>query len=73
VSREFQRKGLGKIILFKLAEAARENGISGLIAYTSPNNQGMIRLFKALPFKTRTSYDSGVVSLTCRFSEPKHE
>jgi acyl-CoA hydrolase/GNAT superfamily N-acetyltransferase len=73
VSREFQRKGLGKIILFKLAEAARENGISGLLAYTSPNNQGMIRLFKALPFKTRTSYDSGVVSITCRFSEPKHE
>jgi acyl-CoA hydrolase len=73
VSKEFQRKGLGKILLFKLTEAAREHGISGLIAYTSPNNHGMIRLFKALPFKTRSSYDGGVISLTCRFDEPKHD
>ena len=71
LSRDFQRKGLGKIILLKLAEAARENGILGLIAYTSPNNQSMIRLFKALPYQTRTSYDSGLVELTCRFDEPK--
>ncbi len=73
VSKEFQRKGLGKILLFKLTEAAREHGISGLVAYTSPNNHGMIRLFKTLPFKTRSSYDGGVISLTCRFDEPKHD
>ncbi len=45
VSREYQGKRLGRILIRKLAEAARENGISGLMAYTSPQNQGMIRLF----------------------------
>ena len=30
ISREFQHKGLGKTLLRKLAEAAHENGISGL-------------------------------------------
>ncbi|MEW5908497.1 MAG: GNAT family N-acetyltransferase [Thermodesulfobacteriota bacterium] len=70
VSREFQGKGLGKILLFKLAEAARDNGISGLVAYTSPTNQGMIRLFKSLPYKTRTYYDGDTLLLSCRFDEP---
>jgi len=42
VSKEWQGKGLGKIMMNKLSEAARENGISGLMAYTLPRNQGMI-------------------------------
>jgi ribosomal protein S18 acetylase RimI-like enzyme len=70
ISREFQGKGLGKILLLKLAEAALENGISGLVAYTSPNNQGMVRLFKSLPYRTRTSYDGDTLLLSCRFDEP---
>ncbi|MBE0558111.1 MAG: isomerizing glutamine--fructose-6-phosphate transaminase, partial [Proteobacteria bacterium] len=34
VTREFQGKGLGRILIKKLSEAARENGIAGLFAYT---------------------------------------
>lgn len=71
VSKEFQGKGLGKILILKLAEAARDNGISGLEAYTSPSNQGMIKLFKTLPYKIRTSYDGNALTLTCRFDEPR--
>jgi acyl-CoA hydrolase/GNAT superfamily N-acetyltransferase len=71
VSKEWQGKGLGKIIMKKLSEAARENGISGLMAYTLPRNQGMIKLFKSLPYKTRTVYDGEVVELTCMFDELK--
>jgi acyl-CoA hydrolase/GNAT superfamily N-acetyltransferase len=71
VSKEWQGKGLGKIIMKKLSEAARENGISGLMAYTLPRNQGMIRLFKSLPYKTKTVYDGEVVELTCMFDELK--
>jgi acyl-CoA hydrolase/GNAT superfamily N-acetyltransferase len=71
VSKEWQGKGLGKIIMKKLSEAARENGISGLMAYTLPRNQGMIQLFKSLPYKTRTVYDGEVVELTCMFDELK--
>ncbi len=70
VSREFQGKKIGKILMKKLAEAARENGIAGLMAYTSPQNQGMIRLFKTLPYKVRTSFDEDMVVLSCRFDEP---
>jgi len=69
VSKEWQGKGLGKIIMKKLSEAARENGISGLIAYTLPRNQGMIKLFKSLPYKTKTVYDGEVVELKCNFDE----
>ena len=57
VSKEWQGRRLGKIILRKLSEAARENGISGLVAYTLPRNQGMLKLFKGLPYKTTTEYD----------------
>jgi acyl-CoA hydrolase/GNAT superfamily N-acetyltransferase len=71
VSKEWQGKGLGKIIMKKLSEAARENGISGLMAYTLPRNQGMLKLFKSLPYKTKTLYDGEVVELTCMFDELK--
>ena len=70
VSKEWQGRGLGKIIMRKLFEAARENGISGLVAYTLPRNQGMIKLFKGLPHKTTTEYDGEVVVLTCMFDSP---
>ena len=70
VSREYQGKGMGKILLAKLAQAARENGISGLVAYTSPQNQGMIRLFKTLPYKVRNTFDGDMLQLSCRFDEP---
>jgi RimJ/RimL family protein N-acetyltransferase len=69
VNRNYQNKGLSRRIIRKLAESARENGISGLIAYTSPNNRAMIRLFKTLPYKVKTFYDGEGVQLSCRFDE----
>ncbi|MEE4265047.1 MAG: GNAT family N-acetyltransferase [Desulfobacteraceae bacterium] len=70
LSKEFQKKGLGKILLKKLASAAMENDIAGLVAYTSPNNQGMIKLFNQLPYKVSTFYDGDMLTLTCKFDEP---
>jgi len=69
VSRDFQGKGLGKMLMHKLCAAARENGIAGLVAYTAPRNQGMIRLFGTLPYKVETFYDGEVLRLSCRFDE----
>jgi acyl-CoA hydrolase/GNAT superfamily N-acetyltransferase len=69
VSKDWQGRGLGKILMRKLSEAARENGIAGLVAYTLPGNQGMIRLFKSLPYKVRTFYDGDIIELNCRFDE----
>jgi len=69
VSKDWQGKGLGKILMRKLCETARENGISGLTAYTMPGNQGMIKLFKSLPYRVSTVYDGEVIELTCMFNE----
>ncbi len=71
VIKEYQGKRLGKILLKKLSEAARENGIMGLFAYTSPGNQGMIRLFQTLPYKIRTTFEDDMIMLSCRFDEPQ--
>ena len=70
VSREYQGKKIGKILLLKLAQAALENGISGLFAITSPSNQGMIRLFKTLPYKIKSVFEDNMVVVSCRFDEP---
>lgn len=69
INKEFQGKGLGKILTKKLSEAARENGISGLIAYTSHQNKGMISLFNSLPYKVSTSFEGDILTLSCRFDE----
>jgi len=69
VDKEFQGKGLGKIVINKLAEAARENGIAGFFAYTSTGNKGMIRLFKSLPYKVKTKFEEDMILLSCRFDE----
>jgi acyl-CoA hydrolase/RimJ/RimL family protein N-acetyltransferase len=69
VNRDYQGKGLGRIFLAKLAEAARENGIAGLVAYTYPTNKAMINLFKTLPYKVKTSFDGETIALRCKFDE----
>jgi acyl-CoA hydrolase/GNAT superfamily N-acetyltransferase len=71
VSQSFKRKGLGRILMRKLCQAARENDILGLFAYTSPDNRGMIKLFNTLPFKTTKTFEDDMVLLSCRFNEPK--
>ena len=71
VSRKYQEKGMGKILMRKLSEAARENGIAGLIAYTSPENQAMIRLFNGLSYQIKTFFDGDVLTLSCKFDELK--
>jgi acyl-CoA hydrolase/RimJ/RimL family protein N-acetyltransferase len=73
VARDFQGKGMGKIFLRKLAAAAHEHGISGLVAYTAPHNKFMIDLFKTLPYKVKTSFEDDVLRLSCRFDELKDE
>jgi RimJ/RimL family protein N-acetyltransferase len=71
VNNKYQNMGLGRRILRKLADTARENGISGLVAYTAPHNKAMINLFKTLPYKVTTAYDGEGVSLKCRFDDLK--
>jgi len=69
VARDFQGQGLGRIFLRKLAAAAFEHGISGLVAYTAPGNRSMIELFKSLPYRVKTSVEDEVLRLSCMFDE----
>ena len=70
VLKDWQGLGLSSLIIRKLADAARENGISGLTAYIQPNNQRMIKLFQSLPYKVNASFDEDMLSLSCKFDEP---
>ena len=70
ISKSYQKKGLGKILLNKLAFAARENGIAGLMAFTSPQNRGMINLFKTLPYEVDSFFDGELLKLSCKLDQP---
>ncbi|MCP4670724.1 MAG: GNAT family N-acetyltransferase, partial [Desulfobacula sp.] len=71
VSREYQGMGIAKILQKKLARAALDNGIKGLLAYTSPENTGMKRLFHHLPYKITKAREDEMIILSCLFSEPE--
>ncbi|MBL0712985.1 MAG: GNAT family N-acetyltransferase [Desulfosarcina sp.] len=71
VIKAYQGKGLGRLFIHKLARAARENGIIGLMAYTSPKNRAMIRLFKTLPYQIESFFDIDMLTLSCRFDKLK--
>ena len=71
ISKDFQGKGIGKILIRKLSAAARENGIAGFMAYTSHKNEVMIKLFNSLPFKIKTFFDGEMLMLSCRLDERK--
>lgn len=70
VIKEWQRQGISTAILKILTKAARENGISGMTAYTQPQNQGMIKLFHKLPYRIKTAFEGEMLLLSCRFDEP---
>ncbi len=70
VSESHQGMGLAKVLQRKLAQAAKANGIKGLIAYTSPANTGMIKLFHDLDYQVHKEYEEDMLILYCHFSKP---
>ncbi|MCD4677274.1 MAG: GNAT family N-acetyltransferase [Desulfobacula sp.] len=73
VSREYQGMGIAQTLQRKLARAATDNGIKGLVAYTSPENKGMIKLFYKLPYIIKSEKEDDMIILNCLFSKPKKE
>ncbi len=71
VSKEYQGMGIAGVLQRKLAEAARDNGVKGIVAYTSPENKGMIKLFHKLPYLITSKKEDDMIILNCLFSEPK--
>jgi acyl-CoA hydrolase/GNAT superfamily N-acetyltransferase len=73
VSREYQGMGIAQILQRKLTRAAIDNKIKGLVAYTSPENKGMIKLFQKLPYDVTSEKEDDMIILNCLFSNPKKE
>jgi acetyltransferase len=46
----WQRRGLGRIMMQRLIEVARERGLKTMIGYIVANNQGMLALCMRLGF-----------------------
>ncbi|MEW6076502.1 MAG: GNAT family N-acetyltransferase [Thermodesulfobacteriota bacterium] len=67
VNRQWRGKKIAATLLKKLAQAAQEKGIAGLVAYTEPTNTAMKKLFATLPFSVKTRRDGDMLVLTCRF------
>lgn len=73
VSREYQGMGIAQILQNKLLRAALDNNIKGLVAYTSPENKGMKKLFQKLPYEIKIEKDEDMIILSCLFSDPQLE
>ncbi len=71
VSKEWQGRGIAGVLLEKITEAARENGMTSLVAYTLSTNEGMIKLFNKLPYKVETKIGEGALILRCNFEAEK--
>jgi len=69
VLKPWQRKGIGTVLLQKLALAAERQGVSAFMVYTRPQNLGMIRLFQKMPHPVTTTYEEDLLLLSCRLDE----
>lgn len=70
VASDWQGKGIGVSLLRKLVAAARENGLAGLVAYTSTRNRAMLETMKKLPYQIRTTIEDDLLVLSARFDDP---
>jgi len=57
----FQHRGLGTVLLERLADAAWEVGIERFEAETLPVNHGMVNVFRSLGFPTTCRFEDGNV------------
>lgn len=69
VEKQWQGKGLSSIVIRKLAEAAKSNGIKGLTAYTSKENTRMVKLFKTLNYEVKTKSQGDMIYLEAAFND----
>ncbi len=67
VANTWQGMGLSSLVIKKLAEAAKVNGIKGLVAYTSTANKRMVKLFNSLDYEVKTVTEGDMINLECLF------
>ena len=67
VQKDWQGRGLSSIVIKKLAEEARESGIIGFSAYTSKDNERMIKLFHSLDYEVKIKHEGEMIYLEAFF------
>lgn len=73
VADSYQHQGLGRILVQRLAAAARDRGVAKFVAETLADNQAMIRLLPAAGFEVKLCRSDGVVTLTCAIDAPANK
>jgi len=68
---DWQGKGIGRFMLNKLIEVARQKGISGFNAEVLASNRKMLNVFYKSGFNIHSHLEEGVYYLTFRFDEIK--
>lgn len=61
---DHQRRGIGTLLLYHLADHARHEGITHLVAETLPENTAMLHVLRAFDPVATSRYDDGVVHIT---------
>ncbi len=69
VEKNWQGKGLSSIVIQKLAEAAKKNGIKGLTAYTAQDNKRMVKLFNTLNYEVKMASRGDMIYLEAYFDK----
>ncbi len=64
VADAYQRRGIGTVLLHRLAEAARAQGIHTFVAQTMADNKDMIDVFQHSGFPSRSSSEWDTVSIS---------
>jgi acyl-CoA synthetase (NDP forming)/GNAT superfamily N-acetyltransferase len=59
-----QGRGIGSVLLEHLADAARQEGLTGFVAEVLPANGAMLRVFAEFGYQVQRQYADGVVHLT---------
>jgi len=71
VEKKWQGQGISSIVIKKLAEAAQDNNIDGFTAYTSKDNERMIKLFRSLDYEVKVTAEGDMIYLEARFKAPE--
>jgi acyl-CoA hydrolase/GNAT superfamily N-acetyltransferase len=67
---DWQRRGLGSLLMRRTSEAARANGLSGFSADVLAGNSGMLMIFQRSGLVVQSRFDGGVHHLEMPFEEP---
>jgi len=66
---DYQNQGIGTMLITRLAESARMNGIAGFTAEVLLGNQGMMRVFHKCGYHVDSNLDEGIFNLRIPFKQ----